>query len=79
MVPDVVGALERVIKTLGQWIETLGIRVRMELQWKTVQIRNSQFQKSVLDFCVLKGPLVVMVMNGSLGMYVCMKTARVQS
>lgn len=76
MVPDVVGALERVTKTLGQWIETLGIRVRMELQWKTVQIRNSQV---VLDFCVLKGPLVVMVMNGSLGMYVCMKTARVQS
>ena len=45
MVPDVVGALERVTKTLGQWIETLGIRVRMELQWKTVQIRNSQVSK----------------------------------
>ena len=45
MVPDVVGALERVTKTLGQWIETLKVRVRMELQWKTVQIRNSQVSK----------------------------------
>ena len=41
MVPDVVGALERVTKTLGQWTETLEIRVRMGLQQKTVQIRNS--------------------------------------
>lgn len=37
--------LERVAKTLEQWIETLRIRVRMGMQQKTVQIRNSQVSK----------------------------------
>ena len=46
----VVGALESVTKKLGQWIEKLGIRVRIRLLQKTTLLATARILRKVLDF-----------------------------
>ena len=46
----VVGALGSVTKKLGQWIEKLGIRVRIGLLLKTMLLGTARILRKVLDF-----------------------------
>jgi len=46
----VVGALGSVTKKLGEWIEKLGIRVRIRLLQKTTPLATARILRKVLDF-----------------------------
>ena len=46
----VVGAFGSVTKKLGQWIEKLGIRVRIGLLLKTMLLGTARILRKVLDF-----------------------------
>ena len=46
----VVGAFGSVTKKLGQWIEKLGIKVRIGLLLKTMLLGTARILRKVLDF-----------------------------
>ena len=50
LLPVVVGDLGSVTKKLGQWIEKLGIRVRIGLLHKTALLETARILRKVLDF-----------------------------
>ena len=49
IIPVVVGALGSVTKKLGQWIEKLGIRVRIGLLQKTTPLGTARILRKVID------------------------------